>query len=79
MAGRTVTGVMGRHRRDGPSQTLGKNLVSELCDDSAGRTVAGTMARHRLRNPRLGRISVKCFKGRFGLFLLIIIKLVVEY
>ena len=68
-----------RHRRDGPSETLQIISVSKLCDGAAGWTVAGTMARHRLRNPRLGRISVKYFKGRFGLFLLIIIKLVVEY
>ena len=70
---------MDRHRREGPSQILQYISVSELYDDSAGRTIAGTTARHKLRNPRLGRISVKCFKERFGIFLLIIIKLVVEY
>ena len=62
MAGKTVTGVTGRHMRDGPSQTLGKNLVSELSDDSAGWTVAGTTARHRLRNPRRGRISLNVLR-----------------
>ena len=31
-------------------------------------------ARHGLRNPRLGRISVNLFKGRFGLFPTLIIK-----
>ena len=73
MAGRTVVGTTDRHKVfnefDSP------NFVTE----TAGRTVAGTTARYRLRNPRLGRISVKCFKGRFGLFLLVIIMLVVEY
>ena len=64
MAGRTIVGTTDRHRPFSEIQSL--NLVTE----AAGRTVAGTTGRHRLRNPRLGRISVKYFKGRFGLFLL---------
>ena len=64
MAGRTVVGTTDRHRVLNKINSL--NFVTE----AAGRTVAGTTGRHRLRNPRLGRISVKCFKGRFGLFLL---------
>ena len=63
MAGQTVTGVTDHHRRDGPSQTLQRNRVSELCDRAAGRTVAGATGRHRLRNPRLGQISVIILRG----------------
>ena len=59
-----------RHWHDGPSQGLvskhlenlklgTENRLSELRNGLAGRTVAGTTACHRLRNPRLGRISVK--------------------
>ena len=62
--------TMDRHRLFNGIESL--NSVTE----AAGRTVAVTTARHRLRNPRLGRISVKYFKGRFGLFLLITIYLV---
>ena len=63
MAGRTVTGVTDRHRCDGPSQTLQRISVSELCDGAAGRTIAGATGRHRLRNPRLDRISVIILRG----------------
>ena len=58
MEGRTVTGVTDRHRCDGPSQTIQRNWVCELCDGAAGRTVAGATGRHRLHNPSLGRISL---------------------
>ena len=49
--------------QDGPSQTLQRNWVSELCDGAEERTVAGATGRHRLRNPRLGRISVIILRG----------------
>ena len=51
--------------QDGPSQTLQRNRVSELCDRAAGRTVAGAMGRHRLRNPSLGRISLYVLRDVF--------------
>ena len=51
--------------QDGPSQTLQRNWVSELCDGATGRTVAGTTARHRLRNPRRGRISLNVLRDVF--------------
>ena len=57
MTGRTVTGMMGRHRPFSKFQSL--NSVT----GAAGWTVAGTTARHRLRNPRLGRISVIILRG----------------
>ena len=71
--------MMDRRGHDGPSQTLQGIESLNSVTEEAGRTIVGTTNRHKLRNPRLGRIFVKCFKGRFGLFLLIIIKLVVEY
>ena len=71
MAGRTVVGTTDRHRPFGDIQSL--NFVTE----AAGRTVAGTTGHHRLRNPDWVGFLLKVFKGRFGLFLLMIIKLVV--
>ena len=64
MEGRNVTGVKGRHR------SFSEIYYLKSVTEAAGRTVTGTTNRHRLRNPRWGRISVKYFKGRFGLFLL---------
>ena len=67
---------MDRRESDGPSQTLQGIESLNSVTEAAGRTIAGTTDRHRLRNPRLGWISVKYFKGRFGLFPAIIINLV---
>ena len=69
--GRTVVGTTDRHRLFNEFDSL--NFVTE----AAGRTVAGTMGRHGLRNPEWVGFLLKVFKGCFGLFLLMIIKLVV--
>ena len=64
-------GTMDRHKLISEFDIL--NFVTE----AAGRTVAGTTGRHRLRNPDWVGFLLKVFKGCFGLFLLMIIKLVV--
>ena len=71
MVGRTVVGTTDRHRVSNKIDSL--NFVTE----AAGRTVAGTTGRHSLRNPDWVGFLLKAFKGCFGLFLLISIKLVV--
>ena len=71
MAERTVVGTTDRHRVFNEFDSL--NFVTEI----AGRTVAGTTDRHRLRNPDWVGFLLKVFKGCFGLFLIMIIKLVV--
>ena len=74
VTGRTVTGMMGRHRLFSKFQSL--NSVTE----AAGRTVAVTTSRHRLRNPRLSRIFLNvlrdvldysCFNYKFSGLILI--------
>ena len=76
---------MDRHGHDGPSRgshskTL--RLFNEFDSlnfvvEAAGRTVEGMKGRHGLRNPHWVGFLLKVFKGCFGLFLLMIIKLVV--
>ena len=55
------------------------NFTMEWQDEPsfARRTVTVMMDRHRLRNPDWAGFLLKVFKGCFGLFLLMIIKLVV--
>ena len=74
VAGRTVTGMTGRHILFSKFKSL--NSMTE----AAGRTVAVTTARHRLRNPRLSRISLNvlrdvldysCFNYKFSGLILI--------
>ena len=50
--------------------------LSEHHDGAAARTVVDTMDRHKLRNPDLVRLPLKVLKGCFGLFMIIIMKLV---
>ena len=71
MTGRTVVGTTDRHRVFNEFDSL--NFVTEV----PGRTVAGTMSRHGLRNPDWVGFLLKVFWGCFGLFLLMIIKLVI--
>ena len=71
MEGRTVIGTTDRQR------VLNKINSLNFGTEVAGRTVAGTTGRHRLRNPDWVGFLLKVFKGCFGLFLLMIIKLVV--
>ena len=71
MAGRTVTGVTDRHRLFREIESL--NSVMEQPDgpSQAGRPVTGCVI------PGWVGFLLKVFKGSFGLFLLMIIKLVV--
>ena len=70
MTGRTVVGTTDRQRVLNKINSL--NFVTE----AAGQTVAGTRGHHGLRNPDWVEFLLKVFKGCFGLFLLMIIKLV---
>ena len=70
-AARTVVGTTDRHRLFNEFDPL--NFVTE----AAGWTVAGMTGRQRMRNPNWVGFLLKVFKGCFGLFLLMIIKLVV--
>ena len=69
--GRTVVCTTGCHRIFKEFDSL--NFVTE----TAGQTIAGTTGHNELRNPDTVGFLLKVFTGCFGLFLLMIIKLVV--
>ena len=69
MAGWTVVGTTDHHRPCDEIESLHSVTTQQAGPSQARLPVTGTTAHHRLRNPKLGRISVKCFKGHFGLFL----------
>ena len=71
MAELIVIGSTDRHRVINEFDSL--NFVKE----AAGRTVTVMTDRHGLRNPDWVGFLLKVLKGCFGLFLLMIIKLVV--